>query len=513
MSTKLKQLNQLLEAIAQAIDISDNHYEQAVKRYKSIGKWMLREESVVARYDPEIYPQGSIVLGTVIKPISHADEYDMDLVSELQLRKNLISQKNLKNLIGFEIKGYALAQNMNCPAKEGKRCWTLNYSDDAQFHIDILPAIPDSESYRRLLESRGHQLSSWSDSAIAITDNTLRNYNTIDNDWPRSNPRGYVDWFRSRMETEFNARRQILAESNRTSVEDVPEYKVKTPLQQAIQILKRHRDIMFAEASENKPISIIITTLAGQAYNNERNLMETLQRLLKSMPSYIQSNHGLTFIPNPVDPLENFADKWQEYPQRKLNFYKWLQRVQQDLDSVLKLSDIKGLTESLKLRLGERAVDEARRNYTKSQGRHVLPLAVSTGRTPSLFDVPHRQMPEWPMTLSRWVEITGRASRKRFRSFNMKSNSQPLRKHWSLQFVAETNVPKPYDVYWQVVNTGDEARRANGLRGGFDEGVLENGRQLKNETTLYSGTHSIECFVIKNGQCWARSGEFVVNIQ
>jgi hypothetical protein len=36
---------------------------------------------------------------------------------------------------------------------------------------------------------------------------------------------------------------------------------VKTPLQQAVQILKRHRDMMFADDPEHKPISVIITTL------------------------------------------------------------------------------------------------------------------------------------------------------------------------------------------------------------------------------------------------------------
>ena len=75
------------------------------------------------------------------------------------------------------------------------------------------------------------------------------------------------------MEIEFNARREFLAESMQEArVEDVPEYQVKTPLQQGIQILKRHRDIMFVEDPDDKPISIIITTLAAHAYNNESYL-------------------------------------------------------------------------------------------------------------------------------------------------------------------------------------------------------------------------------------------------
>ena len=65
MSTYSQQSSLLLEGIADALDIPDSYYEQAVKRYNSIGTWLERDESSVACYDPEIYPQGSFLLGTV----------------------------------------------------------------------------------------------------------------------------------------------------------------------------------------------------------------------------------------------------------------------------------------------------------------------------------------------------------------------------------------------------------------------------------------------------------------
>ena len=513
MSINLKQVSQLLESIAKALDISDSHYEQAVKRYESVSMWLKRYESIVACYNPEIYSQGSFALGTVTKPISDADEYDIDLVSELGFRKDEITQEQLKNLVGKEIKAYARANNMNSPAEEGRRCWTLNYADGAQFHMDILPAIPDAETFNRLLESSGHSPSIWSDFAIAITDKTLPNYSRINSDWPRSNPTGYAAWFRSRMETQFNAGRKFLAESSHTQVEDVPEYKVKTPLQRAIQILKRHRDIMFAKDPDNKPSSIIITTLAGHAYNDEPNLLDTLKNLVEHMPKRIKDGNGVTLIPNPVNPLENFADKWKERPKRKQNFYGWLQQVQQDLDKTLELGDIPGVAESLKPHLGERAVNEAMRNLPKAENRSVLPLAASTATKLSRLRAPHRKAPKWPVVSKGSVRIIGRASRRGFRPFEIKSDPSPLPKHCSLRFEAQTNVPGPYNVHWQVVNTGNEARAANGLRGGFYEGVLEKGRRVRNESTLYKGMHWIECFIVKDGTCWARSGEFVVNIQ
>ncbi len=377
MPISSNQFSQLLESIAQALDISDSHYQQAVERYESFGKWLERDESKIACYNPETSPQGSFALGTVTKPIHDVEEYDLDLVSELNLKKDEITQEVLKNLVGYEVKSYAWANNMNSPAKEGRRCWTLSYADGAQFHMDILPAIPDADTLKLLLESRGYSPSIWSDFAIAITDNTLPNYNRIDSGWPCSNPKGYAAWFRSRMEIEFNARRQLLAESMQARVEDVPEYKVKTTLQRAIQILKRHRDIMFVKDPDNKPISIIITTLAGHAYNNESDLLDALQNLVKEMPYYIQDFNSVTWISNPVNPLENFADKWQGNPQQEQNFRRWLRQVQQDLDKALKLNDIPGVAESLRPRLGERVVNEALRSLPEPQNHASLDLRVT----------------------------------------------------------------------------------------------------------------------------------------
>lgn len=382
MNIYAQQFSPVLEAIAETLDIPESHYELAIKRYESIGKSLERDGSIVAQYSPLVYPQGSFLLGTVTKPISEKDEYDLDLVSELNLLKDSISQADLKKLVGDEIKSYASEHNMKSPVEEGRRCWTLHYADGVQFHIDILPAIPDAKLFKEFLESKGYSPSNLSDFAIAITDNTLANYNCIDPDWPCSNPKGYAAWFRSRMEVRFNEKLKAFAESMQLRVEEVPEYKVKTPLQRAIQILKRHRDLLFVNESDDKPISIIITTLAGHAYNNESDILTALQNIVVDMPRYIQQNDGVVWIPNPVNPLENFADKWAEHPQREENFYKWLSEVQKDLKAALEQPDIKRAAESLKSRLGERVIDEGLRSFHEAQKGSAAILGAKVSRPP-----------------------------------------------------------------------------------------------------------------------------------
>ncbi|MFC1906811.1 cyclic GMP-AMP synthase DncV-like nucleotidyltransferase [Chloroflexota bacterium] len=513
MEYKLReQFSELLRYLAESLDISESHLERAEGRYKSLCEWLGRRESKIATFNPDIYPQGSFRLGTVTKPLSDKEEYDIDLVCEISVNKQQISQKDLKNLIGNEIKAYVSANNMNYPVEESRRCWTLNYADGAQFHQDILPAVPDGESFRNLLKSKAIS-SNWSDMAIAITDNTLPNYDRLDTNWPPSNPKGYAEWFKERMKAQYNTQRMLLAKSMRANVEDIPDYKVKTPLQQAVQILKRHRDIMFAANQGNKPVSIIITTLAAHAYNNEPDLLEAIIGIIDDMPHHIQTISGVPWVPNPANPLENFADRWQRHPNREEHFRRWLKQVQVDLHTALQSPSIQTSSESLKKSLGERAINTAMQNIPEAKPGIIASIFAGTSKILSRFTVPHRQVPKWPIVEKGHISITGYASKQGFRPWQIQSDSKALPKHCSLRFEAKTDIQWPYKVYWQVVNTGNEAKAANGLRGEFHEGVVKENGRVRKESTLYTGMHWIECFIIKDDVCVARSGEFVVNIE
>ncbi len=347
ISERRNEFRQFLQGLAEALDISDTQYEAAVKHYEAVGDWLNKEDSLISVHDPHIFPQGSFRLGTMIKPINDADRYDIDLVCELKrLCKERVTQKQLKDMVGDRLKANERYRKM---LEEKNRCWRLHYADSAHFHMDILPAIPDHE-INGIARTIGANLAA---SAILITDRGFR-------EWQCSNPVGYAEWFKERMHVQFNAKRMLLAESLRASVEDVPEYKVKTPLQLSIQILKRHRDIVFAKDLDDRPISIIISTLAARAYNNEAGLLDALQNIVNKMPSLIERDEqGNARITNPVNPLENFADKWKKYPQRENKFRHWLQEVLSNLDAALRAESLHDMTEGLKPRFGDRIVNEA----------------------------------------------------------------------------------------------------------------------------------------------------------
>lgn len=381
MQTLTRESEEFLDDLAEELSVPEGRYEQAERSYRSLGDWLHRDVSTVREFDPRVYIQGSFRLGTTIRPLNEQEEYDIDSVCELRkLAKTDLSQQRLKAMLGAEVKAYRVAQNMVKPVREGRRCWVLDYADGAQFHMDVVPALPNGQAVRRLLEANGRD-ARWAGTAIAITDNEVPTYPHVTDDWPRSNPKGYSEWFKGRMASVLERRKRKLAEGMRASVEDIPDYKVRTPLQAAVMILKRHRDHTFRDRPEVRPISVIITTLAGNSYNGEETTGQALASILGGMDRHVLWHDERYWIPNPTDPLENFADKWVEHPERAEAFFAWLEMSRREFAVAVRSTDRKVITESLGRGVGSSLAD---RTYRRRQppARPTL-LKPASAATPS----------------------------------------------------------------------------------------------------------------------------------
>ena len=169
-NSNLQIISQLLDATVETLDISSQQYEQAVGRYKDLGQWLV-EQGIG---EPDVYPQGSFRLGTVLRPTAGGD-FDIDLVFLRLLAKESINQDGLRAQAGQLLRDYITARGASngSPAlKERGRCWELIYSGD-RFHMDVLPVIPDPDG---------------DDTAVLLSDRDLFL-------WQHSNPIGYADWF------------------------------------------------------------------------------------------------------------------------------------------------------------------------------------------------------------------------------------------------------------------------------------------------------------------------------
>lgn len=187
----------------------------------------------------------------------------------------------------------------------GRRCFTLIYGK--AFHLDVLPAIPDGDG---------------SPTGILLTDRYLRALQFSD-------PKAYAEWFKAQMVAEFIAKRAMLAEAARVEPEQIPDSRVKTTLQRTVQALKHHRNLYFADNLEDPP-SILLTTLA-HAYAGQQDLFDALLGAAAGMPNFIEREGNSWSVPNPVQPQENFADKWSTHPERAEHFYVWLGQLEVDL--------------------------------------------------------------------------------------------------------------------------------------------------------------------------------------
>ncbi|MBK8249905.1 MAG: nucleotidyltransferase [Gemmatimonadetes bacterium] len=471
----LSEASREIDRQIQLLDLPSELSKEAVAEYGRIARWLGAVDSPLAEYKLDLYPQGSFRLGTPIRPITHEDEFDIDLVCQLKIEKERTTQADLKELVGAR-----LSEDPNAwgKLKERRRCWTIFY--EKKFHLDVLPTIPDAE----------HR-----DTGILVTDTDLVR-------WQFSNPLGYSRWFYERMHTFVREERAALAKSLEVDIEDVPEWGVRTPLQRAVQVLKRHRDVHFSGDLERRPASIILTTLAGRAYGGEPDLSRALVQIIEGMGDHIDDRDGQWWIPNPAHVKENFADKWNEKPALRDAFLRWRDKVYEDMEALASTSSHRDAALLL-----EKSLHGRRALATTSVASAHLP-----GGIPEVDSLVHRQTPPWPIMERYECSVSARSSLPsgggRWRYLAVPRAP----KNTTLEFQARTNAPLPYEIFWQITNTGAEAREAGQMRGGFDRGSAPRG-ESRTETTRYNGTHLVQAFVVKDGDLVARSREVRVRIE
>lgn len=333
----MKNKEQTLKEISRHLDISPSDFKIAQQRFDAVKNW-LNGGDYDSGYSPDIYLQGSFRLGTVIKPYreDRDGDFDIDLVCELSVPYEGRAAQTLKNDVGDRLKENDDYERML--DQEGARCWTLEYASEQGrpgFHLDILPALPTTNTTQLY--------------QIDITHKDNKSYS-----WSTSNPKGYYQWFKSKnvfTEEFVEEQRQELFGVNReiyNSLNDVPKQLFRSNLQRAIQIMKRHRDIHFAK-KENKPISIIITTITTQV-----KTLNSIDEILGQFIAYVLGRYETLInsgnlnwdgvldydgnkwvIPNPLNDvvnIENFADKWEENLDLPLAFFSWVMQLKRDLD-------------------------------------------------------------------------------------------------------------------------------------------------------------------------------------
>lgn len=287
--SKNHQLDELLQSICEELQISKSQYEQAETSYNAVANWLSEDEKRFPDIDIDIYPQGSLKIGTTVHPILN-QEFDLDFVCELNLDwekyENPVEVLDLIEESLLENKVYA-------PMVERKnRCIRLNYKRN--FHMDILPACPVKKDLN---------------GCVKVPDRKLV-------DWKDSNPKGYASWFEeTAKDYDVSFNNQILMEKS-AEIEKMPEVEpiqIKPPLKRAVQLMKRYRDVYFEENPEKAPISIVLTTLAGEFYGKQPSVHDAIEGILDEILNATKS--GKITVYNPMNKSEVLSERWNENPE------------------------------------------------------------------------------------------------------------------------------------------------------------------------------------------------------
>ncbi len=276
------QLDAILDHLVRAVQLTQTQHEDARQKYGAVGRWLSAENSDVRAFDPQIFPQGSLLIDTTVRPWARS-EFDLDLVCLLLVAMGMPTPEQAYELLWSRMSEHETYRGIIEPCP---RCIRINYAGD--FHLDIVPAIPDPAG---------------GGTALLIPDRERRV-------WLPSNPKGYAAWFEEMARLPLEKKHTLGA-----TIEPLraPEpAAVKPPLKLAVQLFKRWRDVAFSVRKEAPPPSIVLTTIAGHVYRKESHVTDALRAILTATLAW--SYRDLSALTNPANPREPICERWLAAP-------------------------------------------------------------------------------------------------------------------------------------------------------------------------------------------------------
>jgi hypothetical protein len=349
-----QQLDDLLNRIAERLQLDDTRRASAERSYNAVSEWIEADSGFFKNVPFDIYPQGSYRIGTNVKPLQ-GEEFDLDIVIHMTIPYERFDPLKVLNELERRLREHGQYKTM---LKRKNRCIRIVYAN--LFHIDILP---------------GFQESALDQNRIVVPDRSLK-------DWTPSNPKGYAEWFQSK----YIRQEQLLLEKA-LRAEDLPEqipYHLMQPLQRAVQLIKRYRDIYFKNNQDLATSSIILTTIAGLFYNGEQSEYEAIKGIVnRANDAAIRLNGQVLRIVNPANSNEVFSDKWVNEPKLYHSFIRFMADFKKLWDKIEGTKGIHGIIDILKEMFGENtstnSLVEQSNHIMKARNGNQLGVAKTSG--------------------------------------------------------------------------------------------------------------------------------------
>lgn len=443
------------------VNLNKSRLDTLTSRVNTIEEF-LEEDETFGNILIDVIPAGSWAYRTIIKPATDARTFDADVL--IHVKDQTDWQPD--DYIGKLYSSFRASSTYKDLVHRKTRCLRINYAGD--FHLDLVP----------YMERGGlHYI-------------TNRLYPEPDGGLERSNPEAFAEW-----------------------LDDRQRYTEGTFVK-VVRLLKYLRDVKGTFSCK----SIMLTTLLG----NEVNAIEasfqpekysdvptTLTTLLTKLADSLPET--MPAIMDPGGSGDNFCDRYGD----DWNYINFRDQIRRYAD---KVSD---------------AYDETDRDTSISAWQEVFGASFKPGSLQKVAAIaPTSAAVAWrdeqfidrgsygfPIVINGNYDFKvigrctggltgGRVRRNGFRQFDLPTSGNQVAKDRRLRFrITRITVPAPYDIYWKVRNGGEEALRANALRG---EIKRDEGQHELTESTSYRGTHYVECYVVKGGEVVARDRQTVI---
>ncbi|GAB3702359.1 hypothetical protein GCM10027592_31690 [Spirosoma flavus] len=320
---QISQLDDTLNRIAESLQLDPTRRQRVETSYKAVSQWLESDLPFFKNVLIDIYPQGSMRIDTTVKPYQKS-EFDLDFVCHLdfitgKLHEAIEVLDELERRLREHETYKTMVERMN-------RCIRLIYADD--FYMDILVGCQEEEADSQRL---------------IVPDRQLK-------DWTPSNPIGYANWFEQQawvpqlewklLKDSYEQRMMLKAAQK---LPDPVPYALKPPLKRAVQILKRIRDVYFYDKPDFATSSIVLTTLAGYAYQKQLSISDIIDSWAEYTLTRIRHNERGELIPfevpNPANRDENFGDKWEKNPKLFSEFIKFVSDIQLAWRTIISTND------------------------------------------------------------------------------------------------------------------------------------------------------------------------------
>lgn len=391
----------LLADVAIRVQLSRTDYRKAVERYETINEWIEREDSQLKDRVQLFYPQGSMAIGATIASRLRTDEFDIDVVAQIDLPRN-VSPKDALNLLFEAIRGKPGSRYYRM-AKRRTRCVTVSYSDD--MHVDVTPALRIDGTPERQSNIFHHRAEAPRERSYSLIANPYGFAEWFK--WNTPNDQAFADIFEQRT-LEYEEALRILAE--KADSEPVPSQEPAFRKSKAVivlQLLKRWRNVQYDARPGRRPPSILFAKLIADAANHTDRLSEELLHQARNMLDVFrrcQEPGRLVHIVNPVCAADILTDRWPSTLRDQEIFIGDLERLVRQIERLIEGPDLDEMRKIMTGLFGEAPTGDAFRSFNErvggmvregrsrhrtGEGRLVLSGVPAAVLTPSVDTRPH----------------------------------------------------------------------------------------------------------------------------